>query len=75
MKISMGVVGFAVPILAGLVLALIGHPAVQLPPPPVVAGLESEYISGVGKLEDRLLILLDLDRLLSRADIEALGQL
>lgn len=45
------------------------------PPPPVVAGLESEYISGVGKLEDRLLILLDLDRLLSRADIEALGQL
>ena len=45
------------------------------PPPPVVSGLESEYISGVGKLEDRLLILLDLDRLLSRADIEALGQL
>ncbi len=35
------------------------------PPPPVVAGLESEYISGVGKLADRLLILLDLDRLLS----------
>ena len=45
------------------------------PPPPVVAGVESEYISGVGKLEDRLLILLDLDRLLSRADIEALGQI
>ncbi len=45
------------------------------PPPPVVAGLESEYISGVGKLEDRLLILLDLDRLLSREDVEALGQL
>ena len=45
------------------------------PPPPVVAGLESEYISGVGKLEDRLLILLDLDRLLSREDVEALSQL
>ncbi len=42
------------------------------PPPAVVAGLESEYISGVGKLEDRLLILLDLDRLLSREDQEAL---
>ncbi|MCA0247220.1 MAG: cytochrome c [Proteobacteria bacterium] len=41
MKISMGVVGFAVPILAGLVLALIGHPAVQLPPPPVVAASTS----------------------------------
>lgn len=37
MKISMGAVAFAVPIVAGLVLALIGHPAVQLPPPPIAA--------------------------------------
>ena len=44
------------------------------PPPPVVAGVESEYISGVGKLEDRLLILLDLDKLLSGEDLEALAQ-
>ena len=44
------------------------------PPPPVVAGVESEYISGVGKLEDRLLILLDLDKLLSGEDMEALAQ-
>lgn len=34
------------------------------PPPPVVAGIESEYIKGVGKLDDRLLILLDLDKLI-----------
>jgi len=34
-------------------------------PPAVVSGVDSEYISGVGKLEDRLLILLDLNRLLS----------
>jgi purine-binding chemotaxis protein CheW len=45
------------------------------PPPPVVAGLESEYISGVGKLQDRLLILLDLDKLLSNEDMEALSQM
>lgn len=44
------------------------------PPPPVVAGVESEYISGVGKLQDRLLILLDLDKLLSGEDMEALAQ-
>lgn len=44
------------------------------PPPPVVAGVESEYISGVGKLQDRLLILLDLDKLLSGEDMEVLGQ-
>lgn len=45
------------------------------PPPPVVAGLESEYISGVGKLEDRLLILLDLDSLLSGEERDMLVSL
>ncbi len=45
------------------------------PPPPVVAGIESDYISGVGKLKDRLLILLDLDRLLSGTERNELGGL
>jgi purine-binding chemotaxis protein CheW len=44
------------------------------PPPPVVSGLDSEYISGVGKLADRLLILLDLDRLLSNEEQQVLSQ-
>jgi purine-binding chemotaxis protein CheW len=43
------------------------------PPPPVVAGMDSEYISGVGKLQDSLLILLDLDKLLSSDDMAMLG--
>ncbi|WP_081859263.1 chemotaxis protein CheW [Desulfohalovibrio reitneri] len=43
------------------------------PPPPVVAGIESEYINGVGKLEDRLLILLDLNKLLSTHEMEQLA--
>lgn len=34
------------------------------PPPPLVSGIDSQYIKGVGKLEDRLLILLDLDQLI-----------
>ncbi|PTN38622.1 chemotaxis protein CheW [Desulfonatronum sp. SC1] len=38
------------------------------PPPAIISGIESEYISGVGKLADRLLILLDMDRLLSRGE-------
>ncbi len=42
------------------------------PPPPGVAGVESDYISGVGQLADRLLIMLDLDRLLSSEDISML---
>ena len=43
------------------------------PAPPVVAGVDSDYISGVGKLEDRPLVLLDLDKLLSADDLESLG--
>lgn len=42
------------------------------PPPPMVAGIESDYISGVGKLGDVLLILLDLNRLLSEEEREQL---
>lgn len=34
-------------------------------PPEIVAGIDSEYITAIGKLEDRLLILLDLEKVLS----------
>lgn len=43
------------------------------PPPSMVAGIESEYIEGVGKLDERLLILLELKKVFSspeRKDIE-----
>ena len=43
------------------------------PPPSMVAGIESEYIEGVGKLDDRLLILLELKKVFSspeKKDIE-----
>lgn len=39
-------------------------------PPPVVAGIESEYIKGVGKLDDRLLILLDLEKLIPLEELQ-----
>ena len=35
------------------------------PPPPVVAGIGHEYLKGVGKVEGRLIILLDLNRILT----------
>lgn len=38
------------------------------PPPAMTSGLDSEYIKGIGKLEDRLLILLDIDRLIGKAE-------
>jgi purine-binding chemotaxis protein CheW len=34
-------------------------------PPPMVAGIEAEYITSIAKLENRLLILLDLKKVLS----------
>jgi purine-binding chemotaxis protein CheW len=33
-------------------------------PPEIVTGINSEYIKSVGKLEDRLLILIDLEKIL-----------
>jgi purine-binding chemotaxis protein CheW len=38
------------------------------PPPPTVAGLGREYLTGLVKLDDRLLILLDIDKILGEED-------
>lgn len=43
------------------------------PPPQVVSGIGSEYLKGMGRIGDRLLILLDLDRLLSDSEKGALA--
>jgi purine-binding chemotaxis protein CheW len=45
------------------------------PPPPMIGGVSSEYIVSVGKLEDRLLILLDVDRILSNEEKSALSNI
>lgn len=42
------------------------------PPPAIVAAVGAEYIKGVGKLHDRLLILLELDKLLSESELDEL---
>jgi purine-binding chemotaxis protein CheW len=38
--------------------------SVTEPPPQLVGGVRDEYITAVGKLDDRLLILLDLDKII-----------
>jgi len=43
-------------------------PVETIEPPPRLGRVERQYVSGVGKLDDRLLILLDLDRLMSDAE-------
>lgn len=42
------------------------------PPPPTVAGLGREYLTGLIKLEDRLLILLDVEKVFGEEEAEIL---
>lgn len=44
------------------------------PPPSMIAGINSDFITAVGKLEDRLLILLDLDKIFTLEEIESIDQ-
>ena len=50
---------------------------IQNAPDMITAGVESEYISGVSRFEDRLIILLDFSKILTESEFEAvtgLGQ-
>ena len=44
-------------------------------PPPVLGGLSQEFITGVGKLEDKLMILLNVDAILTADEKVALSSL
>jgi len=46
--------------------------SVTEPPPAIIAGIKAEYITAIGKLENRLLILLDLERVLTADEHEEL---
>lgn len=43
--------------------------------PEIVSNLETKYIRGVGKLKDRLLILLDLNKILKPSEVEELKKM
>lgn len=45
------------------------------PPPPLARAAGSEFIRGVGKLQDRLLILLDIEKLLGQDEIQGISML
>jgi purine-binding chemotaxis protein CheW len=42
------------------------------PTPPMASNISTEFIKGIAKMEDRLIILLDIDRLLGKADETAM---
>jgi len=43
------------------------------PPPAVIGGISAEYLTGVGKLGDRLLILLDMNKILNENEKKELS--
>ena len=48
-------------------------PGVVDPAPAMTSCVDSSYISGVAKLEERLLIMLDLDQLMTKESLETIG--
>jgi|LSQX01.3.fsa_nt_gb purine-binding chemotaxis protein CheW len=57
------------------VLEVLRLPAGSIePPPPVIAGITAAYLDGVGKLDDRLFILLNMDKVLTVSEQEELEQ-
>lgn len=49
-------------------------PSIVEPAPAMVCGIDSDYVQGVGKLDDRLLILLSLPSLFGVDELEALDR-
>lgn len=45
------------------------------PPPSIVSGVESDYVEGVGKLDQRLLILLDLKKIFLENEKQGLREI
>jgi len=45
------------------------------PPPPIVAGIEAAYIEGVGKIDKRLIILLNIEKILTEKEKEEIKAL
>ncbi|EQA37673.1 CheW-like protein [Leptospira inadai serovar Lyme str. 10] len=43
------------------------------PPPPSVKGISSRYITGVGKKDDRFIILIDIEKILGSEELSELG--
>ena len=61
--------GIVVGLIVDSVSEVLRIPANTIVPPPRLGTIEKEFVAGVGKLEQRLLILLDVDRLVSAPDL------
>lgn len=69
-RIDVGLIGFIVDAMAEVIR--IPDSLIE-PTPPTAMNIESEYIRGVGKLDDKLLIILDLNKVLTKEKKEFLN--
>lgn len=67
--------GITVGMIVDAVLEVLRLPEENIePPPPIIKGVDVAYLRGVGKWEDKLIILLDLDRVLRESEQEQLKE-
>ncbi|UCF97561.1 MAG: purine-binding chemotaxis protein CheW [Spirochaetaceae bacterium] len=45
------------------------------PPPPLIGGLAGKYVNGVAKLQDRMIVVLDMEKILSAEEMVELKEL
>jgi len=65
--------GVTVGMIVDSVSEVLRLPATSIePPPPMMHGIDTAYLQGVGKWEERLVILLDLEKVLHRGEQEQL---
>ncbi len=74
-KIVVVDIGRSAGIIVDSVREVLRIPSEIVEPPPLMAtGIGSEYIRGVGKLKDRLIILLDIEKLLGASEGEIMAR-
>lgn len=71
--IIMDIQGITIGIVVDAVSEVLRIPAGTVDPaPPMAVGVSAEFIKGIAKLEDRLLILIDMDKLIEKAESAAM---
>lgn len=66
--------GKSVGIIVDKVSHVVTFPQSQIdPPPPSVKGISSRYIIGVGKMDDRFIILIDIEKILTIEEVAELN--
>ena len=66
--------GQTVGIIVDAVNEVVQMPGASIEPPPPTFILEAQYIEGIGKMEDRLVILLNIDRVMTSQETIQLKQ-